>query len=425
MDFIKFYSDILKKNMDNPEKIKKMLKLGYNLEYFNLKFIGDKELPKSLRYLSKLCMEFTLAPMNNPNNSAFVNVFTPTEFLHAFDINPQLIEAFSSYISGTQCEDALIDKAESFGISDSLCSYHKTFIGGALTGIINKPKFAITTSTACDGNINTFRCLSDIYNIDKFVIDIPYEYSKNAEEYVKIQLKEMVTFIEDHVHKKLDENKLKEIIKNENKSIDYYLKYLDLLKDRYFTNTLTCEMFKVFATHMGMGRQDTLEFFKLLLEDIKNAPKNNGGKRLLWVHLLPFYSESIKGFLNKNEKYQLIMSDMNGDYLHKLDVDNPYESIAKKLILNSFNGPYERRAENILNLSKNLNADGVVNFCHFGCKQSSGGALILKELLKENNIPVLNLDGDAVDRRNSQEGQNKTRLEAFFEMIDNDNKGDK
>ena len=49
----------------------------------------------------------------------------------------------------------------------------------------------------------------------------------------------------------------------------------------------------------------------------------------------------------------------------------------------------------------------------------------MKELLKENNIPVLNLDGDAVDRRNSQEGQNKTRLEAFFEMLDNDNKGDK
>lgn len=31
------------------------------------------------------------------------------------------------------------------------------------------------------------------------------------------------------------------------------------------------------------------------------------------------------------------------------------------------------------------------------------------------------MDGDAVDRRNSQEGQNKTRLEAFFEII---NKGE-
>ncbi|MEG1002033.1 MAG: 2-hydroxyacyl-CoA dehydratase family protein [Clostridium sp.] len=419
MDFIKIYSDILKKNMDKPEKVSKLLKLGYNAEYLNLKFMGDKDLPKSLRYLAKLCMKFTLEPMRDPENTAFVNVFTPTEFLHAFDIHPQLIEAYSSYISGTKCEDAFINIAESYGISDSLCSYHKTFIGGALSNVIKKPKFAITTSTACDGNVNTFRCVSEIYEIDKFIIDVPYEYSRDAEEYVEEQLHEMVTFIEDNTKKKLDEDKLSRIILNENKSIDYYTKYLEILKTKYFPNTLTSEMFKVFTTHPGMGREDTLKFYKMLLDDIKAYPQKEAKKRLLWVHLLPFYSESIKKYLDLNEDYQLLMSDMNGDYMHKLDEKKPYASIAKKIILNSFNGPYERRGNNILKLAKDLNADGVINFCHFGCKQSSGGSLILKDILDENNIPLLSIDGDAVDRRNSQEGQNKTRLDAFFEIINN------
>ncbi|CUP09685.1 2-hydroxyglutaryl-CoA dehydratase subunit D [Clostridium baratii] len=421
MDFIKIYSDIIKSNLDKPKKVTKLLKLGYNAEYLNLKFFGDKNLPKSLRYLSKLCMKYTLEPMRDPDNTAFVNVFTPTEFLHAFDIHPQLIEAYSSYISGARCEDAFIDVAESNGISDSLCSYHKTFIGSAIKGVIKKPRFAITTSTACDGNINTFRCVSNIYNIDNFIIDVPYEYSKEAEMYVKGQLHEMVTFIEDNMKKKLDENRLKEIILNENKSIKYYKNYLEILKTKYFPNTLTTEMFKVFATHPGMGREDSLKFFEMLLEDINNYPTKEAKNRILWVHLLPFYSESIKEYLDLNEDYQLIMSDMNGDYLKELDVNDPYSSIAKKIILNSFNGPYERRGNNILNLAKDLNVDGVINFCHFGCKQSSGGSLILKDILNENNIPLLNIDGDAVDRRNSQEGQNKTRLEAFFEIL---NKGE-
>ncbi|MBS6006208.1 MAG: 2-hydroxyacyl-CoA dehydratase [Clostridium baratii] len=421
MDFIKIYSDIIKSNLDKPKKVTKLLKLGYNAEYLNLKFFGDKNLPKSLRYLSKLCMKYTLEPMRDPDNTAFVNVFTPTEFLHAFDIHPQLIEAYSSYISGARCEDAFIDVAESNGISDSLCSYHKTFIGSAIKGVIKKPRFAITTSTACDGNINTFRCVSNIYNIDNFIIDVPYEYSKEAEMYVKEQLHEMVTFIEDNMNKKLDENRLKEIILNENKSIEYYKNYLEILKTKYFPNTLTTEMFKVFATHPGMGREDSLKFFEMLLEDIKNYPMKEAKNRILWVHLLPFYSESVKGYLDLNEDYQLIMSDMNGDHLNKLDANDPYSSIAKKIILNSFNGPYERRGNNILNLAKDLNVDGVINFCHFGCKQSSGGSLILKDILNENNIPLLNIDGDAVDRRNSQEGQNKTRLEAFFEIL---NKGE-
>ncbi|MBS6043074.1 MAG: 2-hydroxyacyl-CoA dehydratase, partial [Clostridium baratii] len=62
MDFIKIYSDIIKSNLDNPKKVTKLLKLGYNAEYLNLKFFGDKNLPKSLRYLSKLCMKYTLEP---------------------------------------------------------------------------------------------------------------------------------------------------------------------------------------------------------------------------------------------------------------------------------------------------------------------------------------------------------------------------
>ena len=37
------------------------------------------------------------------------------------------------------------------------------------------------------------------------------------------------------------------------------------------------------------------------------------------------------------------------------------------------------------------------------------------------NIPMLILDGDGIDRRNSHDGQIKTRLEAFLEMLENEN----
>lgn len=418
MDAIKIYSDMIKNRIDKPEKFRKMLKMGYNLEYLRLKLVGEKDLPKSLNYLSELCMKFTLDPLKEPNKTAFINVFTPGEFLHAFDLHPQLIEAFSSYISGTRCEDALIDVAESNGISDSLCSYHKTFIGGAISKVLEKPRFAITTSTACDGNINTFRLAASLYDIDTFVIDVPYEYSEEAVTYVEGQLHDMVKFMEEHLGEKLNHEKLKEIVKRENESLRCYKEYLKLLGEKYFPNSLTIEMFKVFVTHPFIGREDTLKFYQMLLEDIKAYPYKEPKKKVVWVHLLPFYSQSLRDYLDKNEDYQLLMSDMNADNLDYIDEEDIYKSIAKKLILNTYNGPYERRGNNILKLAKELKADGVINFCHWGCKQSSGGSLILKDILSKNNIPMLSIDGDAVDRRNSQEGQNKTRLEAFFEMLD-------
>ncbi len=62
---------------------------------------------------------------------------------------------------------------------------------------------------------------------------------------------------------------------------------------------------------------------------------------------------------------------------------------------------------------KDLNPDAVIQFCHWGCKQSSGGSILLKEKMQEMDIPMLILDGDGIDRRNSHDGQIKTRLEAF------------
>ena len=50
-------------------------------------------------------------------------------------------------------------------------------------------------------------------------------------------------------------------------------------------------------------------------------------------------------------------------------------------------------------LAKEMHADGVINFCHWGCKQSAGGVFQLREALKAADIPLLVLDGDAMDRR--------------------------
>ena len=44
--------------------------------------------------------------------------------------------------------------------------------------------------------------------------------------------------------------------------------------------------------------------------------------------------------------------------------------------------------------------------------------MLLKEAMKEEGIPMLILDGDGIDKRNNHDGQIKTRLEAFLEMLE-------
>lgn len=417
MDYIKQYSKLIKKNIGKPNKAKNLIKLGLTFENFRVNHLQEKNIPEALKYLNQISLQYVLEPLKCPKNSAWVNLFSPCEILHAMDIYPVLIEGYSSFMSGLKCEDMFIDLAENEGIAETLCSYHKGFIGAADSGVLSKPNFAITTSLACDANVNTFRYLSEKNNIPYYIIDVPYSITKDSLDYVTNQLKEMIKMMEDIMGKKLEIDKLKKILENENSCTTYRIKYLKSLANHYYPNTLTLEMYMLFTSHTFMGRNETLKFYKMLSEDILKYPKSNG-KRIFWTHLIPFYHEVLKKYFNMNPDKQIIGIDMNYDYIDMLDINNPLESLSRKLILNQFNGSFQRKIDNIMNLIDITKPDGVINFSHWGCRQSSGGVRLLKDAVHKKGLPFLSLDGDGMDRRNSPVGQMNTRLEAFFEILE-------
>jgi benzoyl-CoA reductase/2-hydroxyglutaryl-CoA dehydratase subunit BcrC/BadD/HgdB len=416
MDWIKTYSNIIKKNLDKPDRTSKLIKLGLDVAYRYVTLFPDRKLPKSLQYLNKICLKNIKEPLSSPQNSAWVNIFAPTEFLHAMDIYPLFIEAYSSFMSGFLIEDALIDKAESAGISNTLCSFHKAFLGSGELNILKKPKMAITTSMVCDANINTFRYLSEKYDIPLYIIDIPYEYNRDSLEYVKKQLKEMAVLVEEVFDRKLDIDKLREIVIRENQTKALINEYIENLRQRCLNSTMTFELYMLFTSHVFLGREDTLKFYKMLTADIKSAPLRSGGG-IFFIHLPPLFEESFKECFNFGKEFHILGCDLNYDFLDEVEYGDPFEGIAKKMILNVYNGSIERKIEALSNIIDRIEPDGIIQFCHWGCKQSIGGAGLLKDYFKRRNIPFLAVDGDVIDKRNNQHGQAKTRLEAFLEII--------
>ena len=72
----------------------------------------------------------------------------------------------------------------------------------------------------------------------------------------------------------------------------------------------------------------------------------------------------------------------------------------------------------LVELARLLHADGAVYFCHWGCKQTSGAAQLVKGRLEEAGFPTLVLDGDGCDSGNVNDGQMVTRLQAFLELLE-------
>lgn len=71
-------------------------------------------------------------------------------------------------------------------------------------------------------------------------------------------------------------NELKAAIQRENESKEYYKAFLKEQKHRYYPNTMTLDLYMLFASHLNIGTRETLDFFKCLAEDVKTYPEFNG-----------------------------------------------------------------------------------------------------------------------------------------------------
>lgn len=92
--------------------------------------------------------------------------------------------------------------------------------------------------------------------------------------------------------------------------------------------------------------------------------------------------------------------------------------MARRLVYDAYNGPVTDRIAATRKTADQVQADGVVVFCHWGCKETCGASGQIKDALEKAGYPCLVLNGDGVDRHNTSDGQVSTQIGAFMEMLE-------
>lgn len=417
----KYIQYVKTKTEAEPEKSWDKILLGFKANCLRTRFLPKKNIARGYQKLEDMMMNMVADSLSHKKSYIWGNIFAPCELIHSFGLNALSIECLACYVSGYRLEDFFIDFAQSLGIAPTLCSYHKTFIGAVESGVVPPASYAVTTSLSCDGNLNTFRFLQKKNHVPFTLLDVPYTDDDASVDYLAAQLETMVQDMEEQLGRKFQPEKLKESLRIENETRSELLRFYELAQRHYYPGEIIHQLYMMMGTHLLMGTQKFLDLIRFMNEEIQTFPEFTG-KRILWIHLIPYYQESLKYYFNSSEKYQLLGGDIIFDFTDTLDPEDPFRSLARKLIKNVYNGSYSHKAQAIGSLTDKLHPDAVIHFCHWGCKQASGGSLLLKEAMKERNIPMLILDGDGIDHRNSHDGQIKTRLEAFLEMIEEEKK---
>ncbi len=409
---------IEKQAVSAPDRARILLEAAYRWVQFSGCRSRGEDIRSADTYINGVIAGTITDSFRRPKNAVMVNIFFPCELLHAMDLVPMFPEGISVYAANTACQQVFSEAAEDRDVPESFCSYHKTMLGMAQLGVMPAPLMIANTTLACDANQLSFRSLSQLYQVPHMVIDVPHADDEDAVAYVADQLRETAAMLEDLCRRKLDLQTLEESVACSQRTLEAYRTFLQMRGNVSLQTTMSGELCRMITNHVILGRKEGETYMNRLVRAAGcAAPLDPEKKRIFWMHTLPNWQDSMKGILEESGCCELTGTDLAIDALLDMDPKRPYESMARRIVKNSFNGSALRRIESAIRCAKQVRADGVIIFCHWGCKQTMGLSQLAKQMLEAEGLPALVLDGDGCDARNVADGQMVTRVHAFLEQL--------
>jgi benzoyl-CoA reductase/2-hydroxyglutaryl-CoA dehydratase subunit BcrC/BadD/HgdB len=405
---------------DNPRAAAFWLLTAFQVETWKVRHLPEGQKLPSGQMGCRLAIEGITRALEHPDEAVLTSIFMPNEIFLAMGLRPMIAEAISDFMTGARAEEGFAVAAEQRGVPESYCSYHKILVGAAATGVLAAPRLIANCSVACDANNITFKWLAERLGSPHRYVDVPYDTSEDSVAYVADQLEELAGVTEQVYGRALDRARLSEFVARGQRTLQAMERTLPMRHRRYLVNDMGLEMQEALALHLLLGSEDAERMALQAERDIPEA-KPYDGLELIWVHAAPYFSVPLQKVLDESPVAQIITSDMTFDQTRaggfEHGPDEPFLAMAERLVHNSFNGPAARRIARIRQLCEKTQADGVVVFCHWGCKETMGASQLMKRDLEAAGFPTLVLDGDGCWRRNMSEGQTATRMGAFLEML--------
>ncbi len=389
----------------------------------------DAEL-KALGYLKRAGAGHLFDTYNKKNSTVWTTLFVPSELLFAMGLVPLSVEIGAALFAGLGRSTPALMEAESNDIPTDVCSFHRAALGHMLKGYLPKPILNIATSTLCDSNTKTIKICESVTGKDSIVLDVPFEKSDIAVKYLAGQLEDLTRRLESASGRKMDKASLAEAIERSNRVRELLIEINQMRVSPFSPLEGSSALGFMFPTYLLIGSMRAVEFYSRLCSEMKEkitAIENNGHNgeqpkkktRVLWLELKPYFKNDFIRKLEREQNVKIVFEETNYVYWDKMDPENPYESLANKLISNQYNGPLERRIEVIKMLAKKYKVDGAVVFSSWGCRRNNAAVPTIKRELNREGFPFISLDGDCIDDSNYMPGQFSTRIEGFLEMLCN------
>ena len=353
------------------------------------------------------------------------NLFFPAEILNALGVRMLTLETYAALHarSGKRLQK-MFDRAARKGFSAETCSFLRVLEGDDR---LPTPDFVVGTSEPCQQGERVLADLvRDLGCLDRYhLLHTPIHQNDRSVESIAAGLEASVAHLERSLGMKMDWGRLKEACALSNEARDSPIRCNHL---RSTSPPLLrggeAILFAIMFSQLW-GKKELVELQRTLLEELWEAKKSvereigiDDTHRLVWLHLPPFYSSRLMDFIELTCNAPVVFEEVNFVGWQELDPEDPYRSLARKLLTVGFLDP-ELRAAEIRNYACEAKITGFLLYNHMFGRCSMADSCFAKRLrgeLQTIGVPLLVLDGDCLDETIDPCSTN-TKVRAFIEAL--------
>ena len=393
------------------------------------------------KYMADYFYELDKASKSREKKIAWCTSVGPAELLLSMGFLVYYPENHGALLGTSRIATEVIPNASALGYSPDICSYLTADIGAYVKGItplskafegieaVPKPDVLVYNTNQCRDVKDWFAWYSRELKVPLLGIHThrnPTGIDENVVDSVAKQIESLVEPLEKISGNKFDIEKLKEVVALSRECSELWKEVLETASAHpapltFFDGTI----------HMGpavvlRGTQKAVDYYKILLKELKERIKNNEGAvadekfRLYWEGMpvwgrLRAHSELFSGL----NACVLASTYCNSWIFTDFDPEDPFRSMAKAYSELFIVKSDEAKEKYMRKMIEFFNIDGVIYHDAKTCPNNSNNRYGMPQRLeKQTGIPSITINGDLNDLRLISDEQTKTNIEAFIEQLE-------
>jgi benzoyl-CoA reductase/2-hydroxyglutaryl-CoA dehydratase subunit BcrC/BadD/HgdB len=323
-----------------------------------------------------------------------------------------------------------VDRAEQHGMPSDICVLDKFMLGALLENEMPRADFIVTASAPCDSSRIGYQMFEHLADCPIYRLDAPLEDSPEAHRYYAGEIRKLIRFLEEQTGNRFDGDRLREVCEESNRAMDAFLDLFELRRARPCPHPGMVAINSYMAMLNRLGSPELTRYLEFLRDDAAAVVRNGQGAladekhRVLWYYVPIVFDFDMPTWLE--DTFQaVVITDVLSSFFRQEPIDTTsVDTMLLGLARRGLEGTMgrvrvkaDRLTEGFLRDYRDFGTDCVLFPAPVGCKHVWGWLSLLREVCREQEIPLCAFDLDWMDSRVRTVDSIRGTIEQFFTTV--------